>query len=211
MRLVWQWGELERSLPANWAEVQLVLTVSESDADRAAALLGNLNPLRHGNTIRLFVARAGNFGPHALRRGLLRLDRDGIDGQLELAGTTAAEVAHAQAQAKLEDAWIAALLTLPEDWSDLYAELVLRSSDHLEHGALLIAPVNPTRVGSSLVAAVSGRAPVRLRRLAGHDAALPRRLDEEGIPGELEVLHVLSDTHNVATQGPVWRIGGRAV
>ena len=25
------------------------------------------------------------------------------------------------------------------------------------------------------------------------------------------VLHVLSDTHNVATQGPVWRVAGKAV
>ena len=211
MRLVWQWGELERSLPANWAEVQLVLTVSERDADRAAALLGNLNPLRHGNTVRLFVPPTGNFGPHALRRGLLRLDRDGIDGQLELAGTTAAEAANTQAQAQLEDVWTAALLTLPEDWSDLYAELVLRSSDHLEHGALLTAPLNPMRVGNSLALRF------RVARRFGYGASpgMTRRclarLDEEGIPGELEILHVLSDTHNVATQGPVWRIGGRAV
>jgi hypothetical protein len=37
------------------------------------------------------------------------------------------------------------------------------------------------------------------------------RLDTEDMPGELVILHVLSDTHNVATQGPVWRIGGRGV
>ena len=84
MRLVWQWGELERNLPPDWVEVQLVLTISERDADRAAGLLGNLNPLRHGNTIRLFVARTGNVGPHALRRGLLRLTATASTGSSTL-------------------------------------------------------------------------------------------------------------------------------
>jgi hypothetical protein len=37
------------------------------------------------------------------------------------------------------------------------------------------------------------------------------RLDEEGIGGEATILNVLCDTHNVATQGPVWRVDGRAV
>jgi hypothetical protein len=37
------------------------------------------------------------------------------------------------------------------------------------------------------------------------------RLDAEGIPATLTLLHVLSDTHNVATQGPVWRVAGKAV
>jgi hypothetical protein len=188
-----------------------VVTVPERDADRAAALLGNLNPLRHANTLRLFVPRSGNFGPHALRRALLRLDREGIDGTIELAGTTEGETPPEQVQTKLEDAWNAALLTLPEDWSDLFAELVLRSSDHLEHAALLAAPLNPTRVGSTLALRFRaarrygyGASPGVVRRCLA-------RLDDEGMPGKLEILHVLSDTHNVATQGPVLRIGGRGV
>ena len=37
------------------------------------------------------------------------------------------------------------------------------------------------------------------------------RCDEEGITGELEILRVLSDTHPVGTQGPVWLVGGRSV
>jgi hypothetical protein len=37
------------------------------------------------------------------------------------------------------------------------------------------------------------------------------RLDEEGIRGELRVLHALSDTRPVQTQGPVWYLGGRSV
>ena len=37
------------------------------------------------------------------------------------------------------------------------------------------------------------------------------RLDEAGIRGELRILRVLSDTQPVATQGPVWYVGGKAV
>ena len=33
----------------------------------------------------------------------------------------------------------------------------------------------------------------------------------DGIPGRLEILRVLSDTDNVGTQGPVWRVAGRSV
>ena len=37
------------------------------------------------------------------------------------------------------------------------------------------------------------------------------RCDKRGISGKVEILHALSDTYPVATQGPVWLIGGRAV
>jgi hypothetical protein len=37
------------------------------------------------------------------------------------------------------------------------------------------------------------------------------RMDAEGITGDVTVLHGLSDTDDVYTQGPVWRIGGRSV
>jgi hypothetical protein len=37
------------------------------------------------------------------------------------------------------------------------------------------------------------------------------RLDDEGVRGVVRVLRVLSDTKPVATQGPVWYVGGRAV
>jgi hypothetical protein len=37
------------------------------------------------------------------------------------------------------------------------------------------------------------------------------RLDEEGIDGRVTVLRVMSDAHNVATQGPVWYVGGKAL
>jgi hypothetical protein len=37
------------------------------------------------------------------------------------------------------------------------------------------------------------------------------RVDEAGITGDVRVLWALSDTHPVATQGPVWYFEGRPV
>jgi hypothetical protein len=211
VRLVWQWIGIYRKLPANWSDVQLVLIVRDQDADRAAALLGGSNPLRSGNSFRLFVSRSGGFGPEALRRVTLRLDRQGIRGTLELAAATEKEPPPASASVTLVAQWDAALATLPADWSDIYGELALRSSDHLERAALLVAPMNPTRVGKELALRF------RAARLFGYgvSATMARRcferLDEEGIRGEARVLRVLCDTDAVGTQGPVWRVGGKAV
>ena len=211
MRLVWQWINLERELPRNWSDLRLVLKVREQDAERAAALLGGANPMRRGDSILLFVSRSGGFGPEALRRALLRLDRQGIGGTLELAGVTEAEAATELEPESLVAAWDAEVAKLPADWSDMYAEIVLRSSDHLERAALLVAPMNPTRPGQTLAL----RFRVARRFGYGISPAMARRclerLDEEGISGELHILGVLCDTHPVATQGPVLRVGGKAV
>ena len=112
---------------------------------------------------------------------------------------------------RLADAWAEAVAALPPDWSDLYCELELASSDHLQRAALLLAPVNPARVPD--------RSAFRFRvaHTFGYGASPQmtlrcfERLDQEGIPGRLTILHILSDTHNVDTQGPVWRVGGKAV
>jgi hypothetical protein len=37
------------------------------------------------------------------------------------------------------------------------------------------------------------------------------RLDEAEIRGTFQILRVLADTYPVATQGPVWYVGGRSV
>jgi hypothetical protein len=37
------------------------------------------------------------------------------------------------------------------------------------------------------------------------------RCDQAGFTGEVEVLHALSDTNPIGTQGPVWLVRGRAV
>ena len=38
-----------------------------------------------------------------------------------------------------------------------------------------------------------------------------QRLDERGIPAEVRILRALADTRPVATQGPVWYVGGKVV
>ena len=211
MRLVWQWVQLERGLPENWTELRVVLTVSPAQRDRAAALLGGANPLRRGDQLRLFVSHRGGFGPQAFRRALLRLDRQGISGTLELEHVTEGERIAEAAPATLASQWDAATADLPPDWSDMLAEVVLRSSDQLERAALLASPVNPLRVGETL--ALRFRAARRFGY--GVSGGMVRRclarLDEESIPGVLHVLRVLSDTDPVLTQGPVWRLGGRSV
>ena len=91
---------------------------------------------------------------------------------------------------------------LPADWSDVYAELELDSSDYLERGALLLAPVNPARV--------KGRLAYRFRvaRRYGYGASgemtqrCLERLDGERITGRFRVLWALSDTKPVYTRAP---------
>ena len=37
------------------------------------------------------------------------------------------------------------------------------------------------------------------------------RVDARGIEGRLAIVHALSDTKPVGTQGPVWYVGGKVV
>jgi len=210
VRLVWQWVQLERELPSNWTEIRVSLTVPPAQRDRAASLLGGANPLRRGDQLRLFVSHRGGFGPEAFRRALLRLDRQAISGTLELENLVEAEPEVAPEDRSLVAQWDAATVDLPADWSDLLGEVDLRSSDQLERAALLASPVNPLRIGDSLTLRF------RSARRSGYgvSAGMVRRcfarLDEEQIPGVLRVLKVLCDSDPVGTQGPVWRVGGRA-
>jgi hypothetical protein len=213
VRLVDDFNRIEREFPRDWAEAQLVLDVRDDGrCERAAALLGPANPLRRGNRIRFGAARrGGGLGPDAVRRLLRRLDEEGIAGTLELVGAKEAPQEELRTRPSLQGQWERALATLPSDWSDLYAEVQLDSTDYLERGALMLAPVNPARYGG----------PVGLRfrcarnfgygvsaEMAGRCLA---RCDEEGITGRVEILRALSDTYPVATQGPVWYVGGRSV
>jgi hypothetical protein len=232
--LVDQWQAIERGLSEGWGNARLRLTVAEDgDPERAAALLGPATPGRHGRVISFFVARRGaGPSPELVRRLLRRLDQEGVPGDLELVGTdepaTAERVAERRTFAQTWDAEIAAL---PEDWSDLYAEVELASSDYLERAALLLAPLNPAqwkadaraepaRPGSGAASGALGGKPgfrFRVARRFGYGASAEmarrcfERLDEEGIRGDVRVLHALSDTRPVQTQGPVWYLGGRSV
>jgi hypothetical protein len=142
---------------------------------------------------------------------LRRLDLEGIAGDLELVGLQEAAKAELHRREPLRGQWERALAQLPSDWSDIYAEVRFDSTDYVERAALLLAPVNPSRYGG----------PAALRFRCAHHfgygvspemaARSFERCDEEGITGEVEILHALSDTYPVGTQGPVWLVGGRSV
>jgi hypothetical protein len=213
LRLVEQFNELERGLVDEWAELRLELTLEEgTPAERAAALLAPANPGRHGRVLRFAVDRRGpGVGPEALRRLLKRLDDEGIAGTLELQRVEKAPPEELRKKETLREQWEERLTGVPPDWSDLYAQVRLDSTDYLERGALLLAPTNPSRYG--------GPATLRFRsaRTFGYGVSADMagrcfaRCDDEGITGDVEILYVLSDTHPVATQGPVWLLEGRTV
>ena len=213
VRLVARFNDIERELPDDWAEARLVLTVTDDGhCDRAAALLSPATPGRRGPTIRFAAGRRGaGVGPESVRRLLRRLDTEGIAGELELVGTEEVPRTQLQQREPLRSQWTGALAGPPADWSDLYAEVRFDSTDYVERAALLLAPVNPSRYG--------GRNALRFR-CAHHfgygvspemAARCLERCDQDGITGEVEILHALSDTYPVGTQGPVWLIGGRSV
>ena len=213
MGLVDQWREIVRRLPGDWGDARLDLTVQDAArAERAAALLAPVMPGRRGERVRFFAARRGaGPSPAAVERALARLDEERIDGTLELLATGEATVAPPTSRTTLAASWDAELAALPTDWSDLYCELELVSTDYLERTALLMAPANPARYG--------GAPGFRFRcaRSFGYGASAEmvrrclERLDEAEIRGEIRILRALSDTRPVWTQGPVWRVGGRAV
>jgi hypothetical protein len=211
MSLVGQWNAIANDLPAEWSEVQLLVTIEPGgDVDRAAQLLGPAGPGRSGRGLRLYAVRRGSgVDPPALARVLGRLDRERIRASLELVGSGTAEVPADVKRPTLAGEWDAVLATLPPDWSDMQAELVLSSSDYLERAALLTSPMNPARSG------IGFRFRIARRSGYGVSASMARRslerLDEESISGDFRVLRVLSDTRNVQTQGPVWRVDGAAV
>jgi len=211
--------EIVRGLPRDWERARIELTVEEDeDADRAALILAPTSPGRSGRKFTLHVSSDSAAGttPGMARRVLARLDEAGIRGRLRLAKVERPAPApptrdRAAVEPKtLAASWDSLLGRLPADWSDLYAEVELDSSDHLGRGALLLAPINPARAGgpSFRFRAAShtgyGVAPVMARRAF-------ERLDAEGLSGRLRILRVLSDTSSPFSQGPVWREDGRAV
>jgi hypothetical protein len=206
VRVADQFRALESQLPADWADVRLVLVLDDAAAsERAAALLAPLGPGQVANRVQLTVSRRGGSAER-LRRLLVRLDRERIRGELELVTSSSAVPDPGEAPVSwppLEEAWLAAVAALPEDWSDLYAEVEVSSSDFLDPGALRLAPLNPSRPDRGLAFKF------RVARSFGYGASAEMarrclaRLDEEGIKGRLLILWALSDTKAVSTQGPV--------
>jgi hypothetical protein len=213
MRLATQWRRIQATLPDGWDEARLAFTVGNPvRLERAAALLAPLQPGRAGQELRFVVTRRGaGPSPAALDRALRRLAEARIGGELRLVGTldtpSVAVALHVPAAA----AWETALESLPADWTDLYCEVELTSSDHLDPAALALAPLNPARFGQTL--GLRFRCARRFGYGTSPEMVLRcfERLDERKLPAEVRVLHALSDTKPVATQGPVWYLDGKAV
>ena len=212
--LAQQWEQVLAGLPEDWGDVQLSLRLrNERKLPRALVLLGPLQPTRAGSEIRFYAVRRGlGPSPAAVGRALARLEEELIAGELRVVTTHAETAAKAgPAPETLVEQWDEAVEAMPGDWSDLYAEIELTSSDHLDPAALALAPLNPSRYGPT------PGFRFRCARTFGYGASLQMvrrclaRLDERPIPGEVRILRVLSDTKHVATQGPVWYVGGKVV
>jgi hypothetical protein len=208
-----QYEELESRLPAGWAEARFVLNVDDaSRAERAASMLTAFQPGRVGGQVRFSVPRRGGKREQA-RRMMERIDREGIKGELELVTASEAPPEPAEFRAEWASAaeqWDGALAALPVDWTDVYAQVELESSDFLDRGALLMAPLNPARYSDAVGFRFRvgrygyGAAPEMTRRCF-------ERLDTEGIGARVTILHALADTKPVMTQGPVWYLDGGPV
>jgi hypothetical protein len=213
MGLAEQWRSIRADLPQDWGEAKLDVSISQPDRrSRAAALLGPASPGRVGDDLRVSVFRAGGgIGPDQADKLFRKLDQERIRGTISLVTVGEREERQEAPRLAAAEAWDRSEAVLPPDWSDLLAEVDLASSDHLSRAALLLAPLNPSREPD--------RSALRFRvaRTFGYGASAQmtrrclERLDAEGIAGRLTLLRVLSDTHNVATQGPVWRLAGKAV
>lgn len=210
------WTQLESMLPAGWSEARVSLRVEDvGRLQRAAAIIGPLSPGVAGDALVFrLVAGGGTNGAEAVKRLLARLDADGVPFVLTLldSATGPAPVEAAAAgppPASLALAWDAALATLPADWSDVYGEVGLESSDVLERASLLLGPINPFRNPD----AVAFR--FRAARTQGYGASPGmvrrslERLDADGVPGNVTILRALCETRPVATQGPQWLEGGK--
>ena len=213
MSVAEQYRELESRLPADWADARFVLNVEDaSRAERAASMLTAFQPGRVGGQVRFSVPRRGGKREQA-RRMMERIDREGIKGELEL--VTASEAPPEPAEFRAEwapaaEQWDRAFAALPVDWTDVYAQVELDSSDFLDRGALLMAPLNPARYSDAIGFRFRvgrygyGAAPEMTRRCF-------ERLDTEGIGARVTILHALADTKPVMTQGPVWYMDGGPV
>jgi hypothetical protein len=220
MRAVDQWQLIQQNLPDDWEDATISFVPEDSrETSAAAAVLGPLGPGRFGAELRVQIRKTGGGGPAALTNLLRRLDGKRIWGTLNMVDLRMLQAIGDVVQTeqprgrrpRLAEAWDALVAGLPPDWSDLLCELELDSSDYLGRTALLGAPLNPTRNPSSLALRF------RASETKGYGAPAPlvrgclERMDDEGITGTLTVVNALSQTDNVGTQGPVWRIAGRSV
>src|SRR5581483_2990827 len=206
MRLGQAWDELPDDLGD--ARIRVLLEEPER-ADRAAQLLGPLQPYRAApNALSFRVVGHGE----GVRRLLERLDEERIHGVLEvLSSDPVAERDLGRAAPTLREQWQSELATLPADWSDLLGEVELESSDWLDRASVNMVPINPRRDRSRLAFRFRCARSFGYGGSPGMVARCLARCDEDGIRGTVRVVHALSDTRPVYTQGPVWQMDGRTV
>jgi hypothetical protein len=205
VRLAEQWSELLDALPRDWETLRVELALAEpADAEPAESLLG---VAATGGVLTLDVerdARTVRLSPQVVARALARLDADGVSA--ELRNPVTFEGRHA-----LAEEWRALTTALPPDWSHLLAEVELDSSDFVDRSALLMAPANPTLVDGVRCLRFRAARQVGYGISAGMAARCLERLDGESITGRVSIVHIVSEAKPVATQGPVWRLGGKPV
>jgi hypothetical protein len=143
---------------------------------------------------------------------LTRLLRKVPNGALSLSGSQVDErAAPAREIMPLTASWDRAIAGLPADWSDLYVELSLTSTDFIEPAAVLCIQCNPRRDGT--------RAALRFRcaRVQGYGVSPQmarrclERCDAANIQGNISVLRAVSGSRHVDTQGPVWLENGKTL
>jgi hypothetical protein len=210
--LVDLWKELGSKLPQGWQSAEIHLTLADASATEIAAqLLTPAQPFAtDAVTLRFRMARDGSApSSDGIQRLLSRLDERKIAGTLSIGATTTGTRAAEPAPTTLVASWEAELSHLPADWSDVFAEIELTSTDDIDRVSLLCVPLNPRRDG--MRAALQFRTSARF----GYGASTSmvhrcfERCDNDGIPGSVKVLRALSDTRPAGTQGPVWLTDGR--
>lgn len=211
MTVAQQWHAIGSELPSGWTQAQLRLALKDrATADRAAAMLGPAGAYRAAPTVLLFtVARDGSASSPD---NLARLLRKVPNGQLSLSGSKAAQTETPIREiTTLTESWDGAIAALPADWSDLYVELSLTSTDFIEPASVLCIQCNPRRDGK--------RAALRFRcaRVQGYGVSPEmarrclERCDAARIQGSVAVLRTVCGSRHVATQGPVWLEDGKTL
>jgi hypothetical protein len=204
VRLGEQWSEILEALPRDWERIVVDFRVPDDEQRERASLLLGRNP--DGETFRLELERDAEtvgLSPEVMTKLLARLTDEGVTGELQLAKTHTG-------RHSLAEEWDVLVDALPPDWSHLLAQVDLDSSDFVDRAALRTGPMNPLLVGLRSLQ-------FRCARTVGYGVSpgmarrCLERLDDESITGRVSIVHVVSDAHPVATQGPVFRLGGKPV
>jgi hypothetical protein len=212
--LVDQWKTLGSELPDTWSAAELEFRLEQrSEAELASRLLGPAQPYRpEPGVLRFRVARDGTApSPDGIQRLFRRIDAERIHGKLSLVRSATREAVVAPDEQSLVETWAAAEQSLPADWSHAFCELEVLSTDYVERASLDCVQMNLRRVGDTATLRFRaartfgyGAAPQMVRRCL-------ERCDADGIKGTVRILHAVSSSDPVGTQGPVWMAAGTNV